>query len=314
MGGPATVLMSSAGRRVELLQLFRAAGAGRIVVADTSPRAATRDFADAFYLVPPCDHPRFVEAMLGICATEQVDLVVPLIDPELPIWALHQSLFQATGVLVAVSGRQTVQLGADKVALAHHLRDLVRSPVLPRHGPVITKPRFGSGSLGLQRYDGLSQVPPSVRADPAMIVQEQILGREFSVDLFVAGSIRATYVREQLTHRAGEVNIGAAVEAAPIADVAMRAVESLPDAFGILHADLVLEAATQEPVLLEINPRIPGGYPLSHAAGAPMLRWLLDLAQGRQPDYSQTPFRPVEMARYELGSYRPISESVTLAD
>jgi predicted ATP-grasp superfamily ATP-dependent carboligase len=95
-----------------------------------------------------------------------------------------------------------------------------------------------------------------------------------------------------------------------VQSLAIRTIEALPDPFGILNVDIMVDGANDEPYVLEVNARIAGGYPLSHVAGAPGIGWLLDSAAGRHPDYAAAPLlRRVSMSRYDLAHYTKGSES-----
>src|SRR5262245_50868986 len=84
------VLLTSAGRRVELLRCFRAAAATLdihldILACDTRPElSAACHEADEAFRVPRCDDTAaYSEAILQICRDWGISLVVPTIDPEL---------------------------------------------------------------------------------------------------------------------------------------------------------------------------------------------------------------------------------------
>jgi len=99
----ATVLISSAGRRVGLIDCFRrsAAAAGidlDVLAADMEPElSAACHAADRSFVVPRCDCPAFVDSMLEIVVDSSVDLVVPTIDPELAPLAAAADRFRAAG-------------------------------------------------------------------------------------------------------------------------------------------------------------------------------------------------------------------------
>ena len=88
-----TVLFSSAGRRVELMNGFRrdAAALGldlRVLATDMRPSfSAACQMADASLAVPSCRSPAFIGCMLEIVLEEKVDLIVPTIDTELLAYA-----------------------------------------------------------------------------------------------------------------------------------------------------------------------------------------------------------------------------------
>ena len=84
-----TIRFSSAGRRVELLNCFRADAQAlgvelRVLAADCAPAlSAACHSAAASFAVPRCDQAGFIPRLREICATEKVDLLIPTIDPEL---------------------------------------------------------------------------------------------------------------------------------------------------------------------------------------------------------------------------------------
>jgi carbamoyl-phosphate synthase large subunit len=85
----ASVLVSSAGRRVELGRAFRSAPLelgldGLVVAADRSWYSSAFRLAEERVLVPACDAPDFVDRILELCVDRGIGLVVPTIDHELP--------------------------------------------------------------------------------------------------------------------------------------------------------------------------------------------------------------------------------------
>ena len=81
-GRPVTVLISSAGRRVELLRGFRRALAslgldGRVIATHASWDSSALHQADDGFLVPPLDHPAYVPALPALCEQHAADPVGP---------------------------------------------------------------------------------------------------------------------------------------------------------------------------------------------------------------------------------------------
>src|SRR2546425_6027319 len=81
------VMVSSAGRRVALLDIFRRTLAemdlpGQVLAADMSRLSSAFHSADRAFLVPPCSSPEFVPELLDLCRANRVRLLVPTIDPE----------------------------------------------------------------------------------------------------------------------------------------------------------------------------------------------------------------------------------------
>jgi carbamoyl-phosphate synthase large subunit len=86
------VLLASAGRRVALLRAFQndlraMQVAGTVSAADASPRTAAGHLAASLDRLPRVDDPTFADALIEVCDRRSIRLLVPTIDPELPVLA-----------------------------------------------------------------------------------------------------------------------------------------------------------------------------------------------------------------------------------
>jgi carbamoyl-phosphate synthase large subunit len=174
-----TILISSAGRRVELIRCFRdgAAQLGidlRVIAVDVDPAmSAACQIADVAVPVPRCDRAEFIDDLLRICLRHGVDLIVPTIDPELEPLSAHAAPFGEIGVDVAIAAPEVVRRARDKPRTAHFLAS--RGVPAPRSGrvdeviadpnawrwPLMIKPRAGSGSVGIRVVSAPERLAPS---------------------------------------------------------------------------------------------------------------------------------------------------------
>jgi carbamoyl-phosphate synthase large subunit len=295
------VLISSAGRRVEVLRSFRAALAAlgfddRVLAADRSWYSSAFHAADRGIVVPSCDDPTFVDRVAEVCERNGVGLVVPTIDPELAVYAAARDRFARAGVTVAVSSPEVVAIAADKAATNGWLR---------RHGfptvrqsdvsgveadpeawpyPFVVKPRFGSAGLGVAVVTDPVELSVAARAGE-VVVEERAPGQEYTVDCYVdrSGRCRCAVPRRRLEVRGGEVSKGVTVRSPRLEALAVAVCEALPGAFGVLTLQVFVDGDTEtgRVSVIEINARFGGGYPLAHAAGADFPRWLLEEVSGR---------------------------------
>jgi hypothetical protein len=156
-----TILISSAGRRVELILCFRdgAARLGldlRVIAVDLDPAmSAACQVADLAVRVPRCDRTKFIDELLRVCLRHKVDLGVPTIDPELEPLSAQAAHFGEIGVALAVAAPEVVRLARDQLRTAHFL--VSRGVPTPRSGrldevtadpgawlwPLMIKPRSG---------------------------------------------------------------------------------------------------------------------------------------------------------------------------
>jgi carbamoyl-phosphate synthase large subunit len=318
-GSPFNVVISSAGRRVALLEGFKTAMKavgveGRVLAIECSPLSAAYHRADASFLVPRCNEDGFIPAVADICQREHVAVIIPTIDPELPVYASNRSLLSAAGTAVHVSGPETVAIGGDKEKthewlMAHGFPTVaqwnpcdVPSDVLY---PLIVKPRFGSASVGVRKLlcrDDLE----SIQKTPDLIVQEIAPGKEHTIDVFIdaSGRCRCAVPRRRLEVRAGEVSKGVTVREPALERLAASVAEALPGASGVLNMQVFADSASGRLSIIEINARFGGGIPLSIAAGADFPRWVLEETLGLPCTARQDHWVPgVVMLRWDDAVY-----------
>lgn len=298
-GKSVNICLSSAGRRVALLEGFRDALrglglTGYVYAVDACLTAPALRLADASWQVPGCEAPEFLPAMLELCRREQIDLLIPTIDTELPVYAAHREQFAALGTRVAVSGPETVSVAADKLRthawLTEHGFPTVRQTTVADflahpeswEFPLIVKPRWGSAGKGVDRVASQEalRLLPDLKTDS--IVQEVAPGREYTVNVLVSRSGRCLCATPHLRMevRAGEVSKAVTVKHRGLMELARDMAEALPEAFGAFNFQCFLRGDSDMKVI-EINARFGGGYPLAREAGADFPRWMLqDLLGG----------------------------------
>ena len=236
------VLFSSAGRRVELMNCFRAdarvlGSSLKVLATDMNPAysPACQSAAEAIPM-PRCTDAEFIPRMLEVCVRKGVSLVIPTIDTELIVLAAHRDEFARCGVRVAISSAEVVSLARDKRATAQFLES--NSFPVPRTGsiddvlasagswswPLILKPVDGSCSQGLHV---VSDVPamlalPVSRRD--YVAQELWKGKEYTVNVFFdnAGRLRCAVPHWRYETRAGEVSKGITVREPTLMKLAER--------------------------------------------------------------------------------------------
>ena len=83
------ILITAASRRVALVKNFvRAINnngcRGRVIATDTDSLSPALYFTDSHHLVPLSSSPEYIPAIKEICKKEDITLVIPTIDEELP--------------------------------------------------------------------------------------------------------------------------------------------------------------------------------------------------------------------------------------
>ncbi len=317
---PLSVLFTSAGRRVELVNCFTAA-AQQIGVAlathacDLRPKlSAACQVASKAFEVPSCNAPDYIETLLDYCAREEIDLLIPTIDPELYPLALAKKRFEDIGTKVHVSGPETIAIVRDKARTIEVLRD--HDVPVPKTGtvesvrkcpeewewPAFIKPSGGSASRGIDVIGSPDSISDTY--EEPMIIQQFLEGDEYTINIFIdaSGKLSTTIPHLRLAVRAGEVEKGMTVRRSDFDDIAAKIVDALPDPEGVMCFQLI-DDARYGPRVFEINARFGGGYPLADKAGGRYAERLLNqLIEG--PDWIENEWKEgVKMLRYDAAVF-----------
>jgi carbamoyl-phosphate synthase large subunit len=314
------VLISSAGRRVGLLECMREAlkGTGRIGIIDCSWSAPAAHLVDAVWIVSPCNSPQFVGEVSDLCVREHISVLIPTIDPELPIYASARDQFKTAGTIVCISNADTIRIGSDKLTtyewLSRHGFPTVRtaSPaeVLRARSawtlPMIAKPRNGSASIGVRHIASWQELELLESGNHDCIVQEKAAGHEFTINVYVSreGECVCAVPHRRIEVRAGEVSKGITIKDPRLMSLGRRIAESLPGAYGPMNIQCFMDDPGNVKVI-EINPRFGGGYPLAHRAGASFAAWIIDELNGRKLSYFGDWQDGLAMLRYDNAVYVP---------
>jgi carbamoyl-phosphate synthase large subunit len=321
-----TIAISSAGRRVELMDCFRhdAADLGmgaRILGLDSEPELSPACLlADGKYRVPLCTDRDFIPFLGDLARKIGIDLLVPTIDTELPSFAAGREYLQRDcGVgLVMVSSPRVVQLARDKYQLMLALADAgIPVPTTIRAtdalsqgrrlgGPVILKPVGGSASRGIRRLASVDGLTDADRVASEYIVQELLDGPEYTVNIFVGptGELEAAVPHRRLAVRGGEVTKAVTEREPALIDLAQRLGHVLIPLGA--RGPLCYQAIYQDraPRVFELNARFGGGYPVAHRAGAHFTRRLLEWAVGLPATSLAGWDEGVLMLRYDNSVFR----------
>lgn len=315
------MLLTSAGRRAELLQCFRADAEAleiglEILACDLNPdwSSACR-LADERFAVPRVDDPGYVDALLDICGRRDVSLLIPTIDPELMPLAIARGRFADIGTHVAVSSPDLVDIARDKLKTAEFfashglptprtaLAEQVRDNPGDWDWPLIVKARHGSASRGLKLAESPADLPDLDRSEP-LVAQQLLKGREYTINMFFdrASHFHTAIPHERVQVRAGEVEKGITRRMPDLAAIARRIAEVLPGPSGALCFQAII-GDDGKPSIFEINARFGGGFPLAHHAGARFSQWLLEEQLGRAPGAHDDWRDGVTMMRYDAAVF-----------
>lgn len=290
-------LLTSAGRRVSLLRIvqreLRALNGpeAKVFTTDLDPEMSTAcRLSDGGLTVGRFRDEGYMPYLLELCLVRGIGVVIPTLDPELPLYAAWRARFAEAGVDIVVSDGDFVAACNDKAQT---------SAFFARYGigtaeeysadapafPMFVRPRRGSSGKDLhvvtsaagfaERLKDGSQFVYSAYLDPARHT-------EFTVDLYFDREhrLRCCVPRERIAVRGGEVSKGV-TRRNFLVDYLNSRLACVAGARGCVTLQVFVEEGTENVYGIEINPRFGGGYPLSDAARAAYVRWVLEEWRGR---------------------------------
>lgn len=320
-----TLLMTCAGRRVELLGAFRAAARRlgrpvRILACDSLATAPALFCADEAMITPPIADDGYVDALLEIVRTRRVTALIPTIDTELAKLAAARDALAAAGCTALIGSPETVAICRDKVRTFEFLRSRgidtpeTWTPEQLRNRkrlafPLFIKPRHGSASLRVHRIDDRRDLDYYTHKMPDAIVQEFVDGVEHTLDVYVglSGVPQCVVPRARWQTRGGEVSKGVVVKDREVMEAGRRVVVALGDSLRGLVTLQCIVTADRRIRFIEVNPRFGGGAPLGIAAGADYPAWLIQELSGERPQIAFDGFRHgLCMLRYDWSVFVPL--------
>lgn len=320
------ILFTCAGRRTYLLKYFKEnlAEGDKVVATDMQLSAPALQVADVKLQVPAVYDPEYVNITLNICKEQQIDVLLSLNDLELPILAENKSRFEELGVKVIVSDPNVIDIAFDKYKTAQWVASL--GLVAPKtyvrledakkalaageiEFPLFMKPRWGSGSIGLESIADMEEldiyynllmkkIKKTILAtasvgDEYIMIQEKLTGSEFGLDIMndLNGKNVGVSVKQKLAMRAGETDKAVTVDLPEVREMGRKVGEALGH-IGNLDVD-IMQRADGAYCVLELNPRFGGGFPFSYEAGVNMPKAIIQWAKGEDVD--------IEMLQPEYG-------------
>lgn len=327
-----TLLFSCAGRRVELIQSFRAAAAQlgislRVIGTDTVPIAPALACVDEALVTPRVTDPAYLPLIVELVKKHGVRAIIPTIDPDLPVLSRHHETFNALGCTAMLGNPAVIQICRDKMETYYFLRDSgIDTPATylpdeirelqPKRFPYFVKPRYGSASVNAHKLDDQFDLDYYLRKhggrDP--IVQEFVAGEEFTLDVYVGltGEPRCVVPRARWTTRGGEVSQGVVIKDQDVMHAGKRVVEKLGKSCRGLVTLQCIVAPDRRIRFIEINARFGGGAPLGIAAGANYPLWLLQELSGVTPQIAFDGFEHgMCISRYDWSVFLPLGTDAT---
>lgn len=309
------ILLTSAGRRGYLAAYFKEAlkeaGCGGLVHCANSQPSPAMAYGDRSVVTPLIYDKDYIPFLLEYCKSQEIRLLIPLFDIDIPVLAARREEFEKIGTFVVTADLETVEICNDKWKTAELLGKMgIKVPATwlsvdkalkaAEEGnvsfPLMVKPRWGMGSLSVFRAENEEELRVLAKksrreimasylryesgqdAESCVLIQQLLKGQEYGLDVIndFQGHYCNTIVKRKSAMRSGETDAAVTEENKELAALGER-LSGLLRHRGNLDVDVF--GCEDGYYVIEMNARFGGGYPFSHAAGAnlplAMVYWAL---------------------------------------
>jgi len=284
------ILITSAGRRVKIVEYFKSTFEGsRVIATDCDINAPAIHFAHGFEIVPRIDHPEYIEVILNICKKHDIKAIISLIDPELELLAKNKSKFKNEGIQLILSPIKMIEMSFNKYDTYDYLNEQSIQTV-PTYMclnevitllddnklkfPLVVKPAKGSASIGLFIVENREQLIEAYYKFENQIIQPFYKDKEFGIDVYIdmlSGELVDLFIKEKLRMRAGETDKSVSVHNNKIEELIKNTINKT-DFKGPVDIDCFEYKG--EYYVSEINPRFGGGYPHAYEMGCDFIKYI----------------------------------------
>ncbi len=268
--------------------------AARLIGSDIHQQHAGGLFVDECVVLPAADEPGYTAALLETLARLEIDLLMPVTEPEIGVMAL--ALGNPPSVTWVSPGPEVVAAGRDKYATVKALAAL-GLPVpwtfavderLPPTYPCILKPRFGSGSRGVFEINNETEARCLAQKYPGAVFQERLEPTTGEVTCAVYRTRGGRVATLQLLRRlAGGLTGWAQVIRDDAVEQLCATIAHGLNLRGSMNVQLRITAAG--PRVFEINPRFSSTALMRHLMGFTDVVWTLDELDGLAVNPSAVP-------------------------
>jgi carbamoyl-phosphate synthase large subunit len=314
------ILFTSSGRRVELLQIFNkyiSKYNGNIYATDNDETAPTIKIAKNSFISKNIENKEYIPSLINFAKNNNIKILIPLIDPELPIISKNSSKFLENNIFPMISNKKSIDISNDKLKTFNFFKKhKISTPntwnkletFSSNQFPLIIKPQHGSSGNNVVKCTDMSELKFYLKHIPKPIIQEYIPGTEVTIDVFGDGdgNVAAVIPRKRIKVRGGEVERAITIDDSLFREKIFKIVKDFKP-FGAINIQCIV--SKNEPYFIEINSRFGGGYPLSEKAGGNFPELLINLSKGKKlPDQIGKYKKGLIMSRYDNAIYQDISK------
>jgi len=296
----------------------------RLIGTDYFASAIGLYWVDKGYFLPDIIKPEvseneWVEVLIDIIKNEKIEIVIPGLDFEIPLFAKYkETIEELTGSLVVVSSQEVVSIGNDKWETVKFLKehgfnypksclsDTAKSFLENNSFPMIVKPRFGHTSENVFLVKNKSQLFNSVKKCDKPIIQEYLgeKDREYTCGVTCVDNQVITLISLRRTLKNGNTQQAFCEKTDEIDQYIKKLTLSLKP-YGPINFQLRL--MDKGPVVFEINPRFSGTTPIRALFGVNEVEAVINKLVGEKNEVEYTQREGI-VIRYFENQFIPLDQ------
>ena len=300
------ILLTSIGRRYYLINYFKKNLNSNIKIISTnsSNHTSARNYSNFFYLSPKIESKSYLKFILSIIKKHKIKLIVPLIDIDSKKLSKNIKMINKYNATLISPPYRIVNILTDKFKLYEFLKrnDIITPKTYISKKkflhdfnkkkikfPVILKPKYGTSSILTIKAYNTNQLNIYYKYliqkisteyfnkrnhKQKIVIQEYIKGTEYGLDLMntIKGKYYSHLLKQKIHMRNGETDI-CKISNKKISQICKKISELILHNF-LIDVDMIYK--NKKFYVIDINPRIGGGYPFAHIVGFDMIKCLLD--------------------------------------
>lgn len=280
------ILILSAGRRVELVNLFNKEIDKKknikLYTADSNPRHSPACVINKrFIKLPKCNDLNYIKELKKFSSKLKIRIIIPTIDTELIILSRYKKEFEKIGINIIISEYSFVYQSTNKIKTHNIFKKInIRYPKIYNikniKFPIIVKPIKGSSSEGIFKIYSFSDLSVNMLNDKKVIYQKLIRNhKEYTIDLYYnkSSELISMIARERIDVRNGEV-----IKSKTNFKITKKILKNflhIPGAQGPITIQIFYNEKINSIFGIEINPRLGGGCTLSYKCGLNFPKYMI---------------------------------------
>ena len=229
---------------------------------------------------------KFKKFLRKFVSKKNIKIIFPLSHWELTTLAEEKEYYQKKKIKVIVSNKKVINICKNKISTFKILKknnifspSIINFKRIKNSLPIIKKRILGNGSKDQQIYFKKDEIPK--KDNKNFFYQKFYKWQEYGLDILndLNGEYFHSCGRKKIILRAGDTDRAKVILNKKFIKIAKEISKTIKHV-GILDVDFLYNGS--KILILDLNPRIGGGYPFTHEAGFNYLEQILNWCYGNK--------------------------------